>query len=419
MQQETALPTAHHSWTSQGRIGVPAWIYTDPAIYRKELDTFHLGPTWNFVALECEIPEPGSFKRTWIGDKQVIVNRGLLGEINVLENRCAHRGTAVCWEDSGSAKNLICPYHQWQYDLSGKLISVPFQRGLKGKGGMSKDFDKANHSMNSLVTFVHGGAVWASFDRNPPPFEKYCGEEIFRDVSRVFSGRPLRLIGHSRQLLPCNWKLYYENTRDVYHATLLHTFYVSFGLFRADSHNVRVAALEDGRHHTSSTIITELKSHATAQADSEMKRFRADLRLHDMETVTARREFAEVAGYGLQVFPSSFIQTNLNVFQVRQIVPRSPSTTELIWTFFGFADDDEEMKRLRLKQANLVGAAGFVSMDDSEVLSQVQRTVAAYPESDGIMRMGWHDETHEDEDTVLTETQLRKFYDFYRSALAL
>src|ERR1700730_18535614 len=151
------------SWSKQGRIGVPAWIYTDPKIYNKEIETFHFGPTWNFVALECEIPEPGNFKRTWIGNKQVIVTRDAQGEIHVLENRCAHRGTAVCWEDSGTAKNLICPYHQWQYDLAGKLLSVPFQRGLKGKGGMAKEFERSEHSMIHLTTLVRGGAVWASF----------------------------------------------------------------------------------------------------------------------------------------------------------------------------------------------------------------------------------------------------------------
>ena len=74
---------------------VPAWVYSDEEIYRRELDTFFAGDSWNFVGLECELPGVGDFKRAWIGNRQVVVVRDGDG-VNVLENRCAHRGGAIC-----------------------------------------------------------------------------------------------------------------------------------------------------------------------------------------------------------------------------------------------------------------------------------------------------------------------------------
>ena len=99
--------TPLHAWPKEGAARVPAWIYSDPALFRREMEVFHFGPTCNYVALECEIPSPGSFKRSWIATRPVIVVRDETGAVQVLENRCAHRGTMVCWTSKGTAKTLM------------------------------------------------------------------------------------------------------------------------------------------------------------------------------------------------------------------------------------------------------------------------------------------------------------------------
>jgi anthranilate 1,2-dioxygenase large subunit len=392
---------------------VPAWIYTNREVFDREMAVLFGGGTWNYVGLECEIPEPGNYKRSWVGNKSVIVTRDTSGGVHALENRCSHRGTPLCWQERGTAKDLICPYHHWRFELNGELASVPFQRGFGGKGGMDPDFDRSDHGLPKLSVYRRGGAIWASFHKEPPDFAAYCGPELLENVDRLFSGKPLRLVGYSRQLIPCNWKLYWENSRDSYHATLMHTFFVLFGLFRADGAKTRVAALGGGQHASVSSTFVGQK--ATTVDPSEMTRLDSRLRLNDMETVTPRQEFSEIAAYGVQVFPSVFMQTNMNSLLTRQVVPRDPENVELIWTFFGFADDDEELQRLRLKQANLVGPAGFVSMDDSEVLAEVQRVVSEYPDAEGVLKMGGSGTAPTD--TMLTEAQLRGFYQFYRAAM--
>jgi len=89
------------AWPAEGPTRVPYWIYTDPDVYAREMEVFFYGPSWNYVALDCEVPQPGSFKRSWIGERQVIVVRKKDGGIHVLENRCAHRGARVCWTNKG------------------------------------------------------------------------------------------------------------------------------------------------------------------------------------------------------------------------------------------------------------------------------------------------------------------------------
>ena len=116
-------------WPAGGHTRVPSWIYTDPDVFRKEMDLFFAGDTWNYVGLACEVPEVGAFKRQWIGTRPVVMVRNKAGHINVFENRCAHRQAQICWQNTGKVKDFTCPYHQWNFDLDGKLQGLPFKRG--------------------------------------------------------------------------------------------------------------------------------------------------------------------------------------------------------------------------------------------------------------------------------------------------
>src|SRR6266704_4727499 len=121
------------------------------------------GPSWSYVALEAEVPRSGDFKRTFIGEKPVVVVRDRDGSINVVENRCAHRGVQFCQRHLGNAVEFMCPYHQWTYDLKGNLIGVPFRRGVKKQGGMPADFDPKNHGLRKLKVARRHGVIFASF----------------------------------------------------------------------------------------------------------------------------------------------------------------------------------------------------------------------------------------------------------------
>ena len=222
-------------WPEEGFTRIPYWVYTDRDVFDREMERFFWGPEWSFVGLSCEIAAPGEFKRTWIGTRQVVMTRDKDGKACVFENRCAHKGALLCWTDRGKVKDFTCPYHQWNYDLAGNLQGIPFRRGALGKGGMPADFDLASFGLRRLKVHERNGVVWASFASDAPAFEIWCGPDALRYADRLFPGRELKLLGYNRQLIECNWKMYFENLKDPYHATLLHAFFITFGLWRADS----------------------------------------------------------------------------------------------------------------------------------------------------------------------------------------
>ena len=129
-------------WSGDDLGSVPYWVYTDEDNYRAELERIWYGPHWLYAGLEAEVPEPGSWKTTTLGERPVIVARGKDGVISVMENRCSHRGVKICQARFGrEEEGFTCPYHQWAYAFDGALQGVPFRRGIKGKGGMPREFD--------------------------------------------------------------------------------------------------------------------------------------------------------------------------------------------------------------------------------------------------------------------------------------
>ena len=65
--------------------------------------------------------------------------------------------------------------------------------------------------------------------------------------------KKVEVIGRFTQQLPCNWKLYMENVRDTYHASLLHTFFTTFRITRL-SQGGGVMVGENGVAHASTTL---------------------------------------------------------------------------------------------------------------------------------------------------------------------
>ena len=402
-------------WPAEGDSRVPYWVYTDEAVYRREIERIFEGPTWSYLGLECEIPNPGDYKRTWIGERSVLVVRGENGAINGFLNRCAHRGVQLCQQDTGHADRFfMCPYHQWTYDLEGKLRGLPFVRGVKGVGGMPADFSMADHGLTPVRIHARGGAVFGSLSAEAPPLEEYFGPKMLGFYDRVFDGRQLRLLGYSRQRLAANWKLMLENIKDTCHASLLHVFFVTFGLFRVDNPS-KVRMDETGLH---TALVSERGRQELNEGTLQMHSFKDQLTLQDPRIIEAVREFPGDATVIMHTFwPNLILQQQSNTLATRQIVPRGPQEFDLHWTFFGYADDDAEMSERRLRQANLMGPGGLVSMDDGEIIARAQDGFRQAGEAAGINEMGGRD--YADADHMVTDVALRAFYRGYRNVMDL
>ncbi|MFM1979863.1 MAG: hypothetical protein RLZ68_1128, partial [Pseudomonadota bacterium] len=210
MSETTTVFPESPAWPAEGNTRVPFWAYTREDLYKKELDRLFYNDHWCYVGLDAEIPNAGDFKRTVIGERSVLMVRDKDGSINVVENVCAHRGMAFCRERHGNRESLTCPYHQWNYSLSGDLQGVPFRRGVKqdGKvnGGMPADFKPSDHNLTKLKVATRGGVVFASFDHGVESLEDFLGPVILGYFDRLFDGRKLKILGYNRQRIPCNWK---------------------------------------------------------------------------------------------------------------------------------------------------------------------------------------------------------------------
>ena len=397
-------------WKDAGLTRVPFQLYSDEQAARDEQERIYRGATWNYLCLDAELPEPGNYRTTFVGETPVVVVKDDDGEIYAFENRCAHRGALIALEKSGKAENFQCVYHAWSYNRQGDLTGVAFEKGVKGQGGMPPSFCKEEHGPRKLHVATFCGLVFGSFSDDVPPIEEYLGPEICARIERVLH-KPVQVIGRFTQALPNNWKLYVENVKDSYHASLLHLFFTTFELNRL-SQKGGVIVDESGGHHVSYSMIDK----SAADASYKEQGLRSDTDKYRLKDTTVLEGFTEFDdGITLQilsVFPGFVLQQIQNCLAVRQVLPKGQERSELNWTYIGYADDTPQQRTVRLKQLNLVGPAGFISMEDGAVGGFVQRGIAGAHDQEAIIEMGG-DGTGSSEGRA-TETSVRGFWKAYR-----
>ncbi len=417
MEHSTARDQAARlHWPDADGGHVPYAVFTDPAIFEREQARIFRGPTWHFLALADELREPGDFKSTFIGTTPVVVTHSRDGDIVGWINRCAHRGAMVCRELRGNTRIHRCVYHQWTYDDRGRLRGVPFQKGLNDKVGMPEDFDTAAHSLTPVRVETYRGLVFGTLSDSVESLTDYIGPEMLPWVDRIFH-KPVVYLGCTRQYAKSNWKLYYENVKDPYHASLLHLFHTTFNIYRS---NMQGRTITDSRHGLHSIITTTPLDDAETAKEyrkQDISTLRDQIKLHDMSLLATRREYEEQTSNNIHtLFPSTVIQQIHNTLAVRQVLPKSAGEFELIFHFFGYEDDDEELRALRLKQANLAGPAGYISMEDTEATELVQRAVGSCESGDtSYIAMG--DESRDQASSLITEHMIRSFWRGYRGLM--
>ncbi|MDR5822465.1 Rieske 2Fe-2S domain-containing protein [Caballeronia sp. LZ043] len=404
-----ANPALRYAWPAADCTRIPYGMYRDPDVFALEQKRIFQGPVWNYLALEAEIPDGGDFRTIAVGDVPVIVNRSRDGTIHAFVNRCAHRGATVQRSTHGNTRAHVCCYHHWGYNLEGKLIGVPFQRGVDGKGGLPEDFDKSRHCLRPMRIATLNGVIFGTFSDATEPLEDFLDTPFVAQLKRLFN-RPIKVLGYQRQRIRGNWKLYTDNLRDPNHGGLLHAFQVTFGIARLNQtggakldrrgrHNMSWAAQEMGRDHSDQEYSTPRDASKIALRDATLLQY--------------RKEFPD--NYNLtiaSIFPNCIFQQIGNTLAVRQIRTTSVDEFEIFWTFYGYEDDDQSMTDHRLRMSNLVGPAGLVSMEDGEAIEIVHRAIAADEDKHAFVEFGGRGPVG-DSDTLITESPMRGFWMYY------
>ncbi len=193
-------------------------LYADPQVFVDEMDRI-FAKGWAFVGHESEIPTAGDWITRRLGREPIIMSRDRTGGINVLSNRCSHRGTALCWEARGHSGSFQCTYHAWTFGLDGDLRSVPYPGGF--------DRDKADLGLDRAGQVEsYRGFVFANLDGGAGPLSGHLGEGGAGLIDRLCDLSPTGSIdlssGWIGHRVSSNWKMWPESDNDGYHLNWVH-----------------------------------------------------------------------------------------------------------------------------------------------------------------------------------------------------
>lgn len=189
---------------------LPGPFYTSAGMLQADLDAV-FAADWVFACNVAEIPRPGDYLTLAIGATSVIVLRGHDGRVQAWHNTCRHRGSRLCLQETGHVHRLVCPYHQWVYELDGALLHAR---------QMPAGFDTSGYGLKPVAIEIVCGMVYLCLSESPPDLSR------FRQAVTPYLAphRPDRTkVAHVETITEhANWKLVIDNNRECYHCTGSH-----------------------------------------------------------------------------------------------------------------------------------------------------------------------------------------------------
>jgi phenylpropionate dioxygenase-like ring-hydroxylating dioxygenase large terminal subunit len=194
-------------------------VYTDSRVFELEQERIFLR-AWNFVCHESELPNPGDYLTTIVAGQPILLCRNEEGQVNAFYNTCRHRAAEVVSKKTGNSRDFTCLYHLWCYDLNGRLLGAPEADAYTTSycpGGLRKE---DTGLVPVRVGTIHR-LVFVCLDEDTPSLADYLGD-VAEELRDPFSSPDLQVEVMWTKTLRANWKMQPENSRDGYHATLLH-----------------------------------------------------------------------------------------------------------------------------------------------------------------------------------------------------
>jgi len=346
---------------------VHASVFTDQGIFDEEMRNI-FSKTWVYVAHESQLPNPGDYLTTYIGQLPVIVSRGDDRQLRVLLNACRHRGNTVCREERGNAAIFRCSYHGWLYKNTGELA------GISNAQGYPEDVASGIDGLTPVPRMaIYRGLIFASMDRQMVTLEDYLGDvksylDLWLDLA---PGGTMRIHRPHKFDYPANWKLQMENGVDGYHPTYVHeSAFTTMSRFRG---RTDAPGTPQGR------VIGLVKGFECGHAMLErpgmlglqgalMDEYRAAL----VQAYGSRRTEQILSGHNILIFPSLYLMDA----NIRVIQPVTVDRTLVDSYFVEVSGVPDHINTARLRDLEFrLGTSGLIGPADLEIFAGVQTAV--------------------------------------------
>ena len=197
---------------STQQMTLPARYYTDPEIFRQELETFYRS-MWVCAGREEQVENPGDYFLSEVAGESIIATRDSGGALRAFYNVCRHRGTRMCREDHGKfAARIQCPYHGWTYGLDGRLLGAPHMD--------EATFQREDYPMHAVHAEAWQGNIFLNLSHKATPLL-----EQLADLAQKFAPwkmQELRVYKRHEYEVKANWKLIVLNYNECLHCPILH-----------------------------------------------------------------------------------------------------------------------------------------------------------------------------------------------------
>ncbi len=286
---------------------LPLGRYTDATLWDHERSIV-FGRSWIFVAHASELAASGSYRSVDVAGRPLVLVRGDDGAVRGFFNACRHRGAPVVRDECGTCRLLVCQYHSWSYDYSGRLVRVPDERDFVG-------LQPDERSLVPVRCEAWGGWIFVNLDNDAPPLVDWLGV-LATELAPVATA-DMRVVGRLSTTHRCNWKLMAEGFLEVYHAKTIHATTVANVLRPAGA---AISLLPNGH----SRMLTPLSA-AVMEGGRESHR--------GLPVIEGLGEMYDITNPAYSLFPNLIVPFDKVGFPVLQFWPQSADTTRLerIW----------------------------------------------------------------------------------------
>jgi len=203
-------------------------LYVDPAVLPRERDTI-FARTWQLLGPVSQVKDRGAYVAADLAGAKVFVVRGRDGQLRGFRNVCRHRGAKLLEEGTGRCATIRCPYHQWVFDDTGRLVTAPWF-------GEDPDFNPADWPLEPIHVAEWRGLLFAAISPETD-LTTQLGELVAELADEPIE--TYQSVATDRVVFDANWKVYTDNFVEGYHIPgVHHAFFaaIDFEQFKTTAH---------------------------------------------------------------------------------------------------------------------------------------------------------------------------------------